>query len=352
MNSATPPLTVALLAVADVTASTVLGMHDLFSAVGRDWGLIVAGVPGEPRLRPLIVGRTAERFRAANDVWLQPHHGLADCPVPDVVCVSDMFVAPGDDLAGRYDPEVRWLRDCHARGATVATACAGVLLPAYAGLLEGQDATVHWGYCDALAAAFPGVRVHRNRALVVSGEGNRLIMAGGGTTWQDLALYLIARFVDVEEAMRVARCYLLDWHADGQQPYAVLSRTRQADDALVARCQAWVAGHYDEPAPVAAMVALSGLPERSFKRRFRRATGMSPLEYVHTLRLEEAKQMLEAGPLAIDAIANEVGYEDASFFGRLFKRNVGLTPAQYRRRFGSLRAALRAARAPTGVRPQ
>lgn len=88
------------------------------------------------------------------------------------------------------------------------------------------------------------------------------------------------------------------------------------------------------------MERLSGLAERSFKRRFRQATGMSPMEYVHTLRLEETKQILETTDLPVEAVANEVGYEDASFFGRLFKRNVGLTPAQYRKRFKSLRTAL------------
>jgi transcriptional regulator GlxA family with amidase domain len=67
---------------------------------------------------------------------------------------------------------------------------------------------------------------------------------------------------------------------------------------------------------------------------------MSPLVYVHTLRLEEAKQMLESNQQPIEAIANEVGYEDASFFNRLFRRSVCLTPAQYRRKFGAMRLAL------------
>ena len=88
------------------------------------------------------------------------------------------------------------------------------------------------------------------------------------------------------------------------------------------------------------MQELSGIPERSFKRRFARATGMTPLEYVHTLRLEEAKHMLETSEMAVEAVANEVGYEDTSFFGRLFRRKVGLTPVQYRKRFGAMRRAL------------
>ena len=83
--------------------------------------------------------------------------------------------------------------------------------------------------------------------------------------------------------------------------------------------------------------------ERSFKRRFQQATGMAHLEDVHTVRLEAAEQLFESGDLPIEAIANEVGYEDAGFFSRLFKRQVTLTPAQYRRRFGAMRRALQSA---------
>ncbi len=89
------------------------------------------------------------------------------------------------------------------------------------------------------------------------------------------------------------------------------------------------------------MVEISGLPERTFKRRFTDTTGMSPLEYVHTVRLEEAKQLLETTDLPVEAVAVDVGYQDASFFNRLFRRKASLTPAQYRRRFGPLSAQLR-----------
>jgi transcriptional regulator GlxA family with amidase domain len=95
------------------------------------------------------------------------------------------------------------------------------------------------------------------------------------------------------------------------------------------------------------MGALAGSPGRTFKRRFTMATGMSPLEYVHALRLEEAKQMLATGDLSVEAIAQEVGYQDAAFFGRLFRRKVAMTPAQYRGHFGAL--ARRLSKAVPGV---
>ncbi len=340
MSTSHFPVSVAILAFPEITASVTYGMYDLFMAAGRDWGFVVDGQPGPALMRPRIVSTRTEAFAAANDVPIAPQATLDECA--DIVCVPELALPPGEPLTGRFTDEIAWLKRCYAQGATLATACSGAVLLAEAGLLDGQEATTHWAYCDILRSRYPAVKVRKERALVVSGEGQRLIMAGGGTSWQDLALYLIARFVSVDAAMQVARINLIDWHAIGQQPFARLAHSRQVDDAVIARCQTWIAEHYHEPSPVSAMVRLSGLAERSFKRRFQQATGMSPLQYVHTLRLEEAKQMLEVGDQPVEAIANEVGYEDASFFGRLFRRNVNLTPAQYRKRFGSMRRALQA----------
>ena len=340
MSKARPPTHVAILAFPEVTPSTVYGMYDLFLSAGRDWGLVVDGKPGTSLIRPRVVSRLDKPFVSASGVRITPEAGLEDGPAPDIVCVPEVAVPPGEPIEGRFDVEIDCLKRRFAGGSVLATACSGAILLAEAGLLDGEEATTHWAYCDVVAKRYPKVTMRPKRALVVTGDGGRLVMAGGGTSWLDLALYLIARCTDVETAMQCARINLIDWHDIGQQPFARLARTRQVDDAIVARCQTWIAEHYAEPAPVASMVRLSGLAERSFTRRFQQATGMAPLEYVHTLRLEEAKQMLEATDQPIEAIADEVGYEDAGFFSRLFKRNVNLTPAQYRKRFGAMRRAL------------
>jgi transcriptional regulator GlxA family with amidase domain len=343
MAASRPPVTVAVLAFPETTASVVYGLYDLFISAGRDWGFIVSGEPGPELLRPRVVSRFAEPFEAANGVRLAPQAPLAAAAGAEFVCVPEMAVPPGEPLEGRFAVEVDWLRQRYADGATIASACSGALLLAEAGLLDGGDATTHWAYCDLMRRRYPAIRVHPERSLVLSGEGQRLVMAGGGTSWQDLGLYLIARIAGLDAAMQVARINLIDWHDVGQQPFARLARTRQAGDAVIARCQEWVAEHYRDPSPVAALVRLSGIAERSFKRRFAAALGMPPLTYVHTVRLEAAKQLLEATDTPAERIAFAVGYEDAAFFRRLFRRHVRLTPSQYRKRFGGLRRALKEA---------
>ena len=335
------PITVALLGTPEASAATLYGFYDLLAGTRRDWHMLHGRPPAASPFRPLVVSHDGAPFTAGNGVRVTPDASFADCPRPDVICVTDLLIPPGTCTDELYQREVEWMRAAWDAGATLASACSGALLLARTGLLDGEDATSHWAYCDLLARDYPHTRWHADRGLIVSGPKQRLVMAGSGMAWHLLVLALIARFASPEEAMQVARINLLGLQETSAVSYASLTHGGRADDALIERCQLWAAQNYRNESPVAQMIELSGLPERSFKRRFRQATGMSPLEYVHRLRLEEAKQMLETGTEAIEAVAAEVGYQDASFFGRLFKREVALTPAQYRRRFGALGARLR-----------
>jgi transcriptional regulator GlxA family with amidase domain len=286
-----PLPSIAILALPEATASVIYGMLDLFCSAGRDWSLITHGEAGKPVLLAEVVAQGTAPLAVANGAMVRPDAALGDRRY-DIVCVPELALHPEAELGPRFEPEISWLRQQHDAGAILATACSGAVLLAASGLLDGHDATTHWAYCDTLARRHPLVRVHRERALVASGEGDRLVMA------------------------------------------------RQVDDPVIARCQQWLARRPDIEAPVASMQRLSGLAERTFMRRFRKAAGMSPIEYVHTLRLEQAKNLLETTQQTLEELAQRVGYEDATFFSRLFRRKVGLTPAQYRRRFGSLRNAL------------
>jgi transcriptional regulator GlxA family with amidase domain len=336
------PITVALLAMPAVTASTLYGFHDFLSGAHRDWAELHGGHAESP-FRSIIVSRDGQPLEGANDVHIVPQASFDTCGSPDVVCVTDFAVAPGEPLGDIYDAEVEWLRERHAQGTILASSCSGAVLLARTGLLEGQDATSHWAYCDVLRRDYPGTRWFPERGLLFAGAGQRIVMAGSGIAWHQLVMALISRFAGAEAAMQVARINLIDWAATSPIAYASLRHGAQSGDSAVAAAQAWAAEHYQHDSPVAHMVTISGLAERTFKRRFVQATGMAPLDYVHHLRLEEAKQMLESGDASIESIAFEVGYSDASFFNRLFRRKVLMSPTQYRRRFGDLRSRLREA---------
>lgn len=334
------PISIALLLLPQTTSSTLFGLFDMFASAGRDWSLVVEGAPGEGLAAPRLVAAGGEPVALWNGVPAQPEARLEQAGIPDLVCVPNFMFDPVEGIAGRFPAEAAWLRRCHEAGAVVASSCSGAFLLAEAGLLDGGEATTHWAYCEPMRRHYPGVTLRPNKVLAATGPGQRVITAGGGSSWQDLALYLVARLLGAEHAQRLARLYLVEWHGEGQLPFAVMARSRQSSDRLVAEAQEWLAAHYQEDVPVASLAARSGLSERSFARRFKEATGLAPLDYVHTLRIEEAKQLLERSTMAVEEIAAEIGYADGSFFRRLFRRRVGLTPATYRRKFQRLHRGL------------
>jgi transcriptional regulator GlxA family with amidase domain len=221
----------------------------------------------------------------------------------------------------------------HRRGALLCSACSGIFLLAETGLFDNVDATVHFFYARDFAAVYPQVPIHPERVLVVSGQREELISSGASMTWHDLVLYLMARYAGATAAQAVARMFALQWHQDGLAPYMVFEGRNDHGDQAVQAAQDWIATHFSVANPIEEMVRRAGLAERTFKRRFTAATGLSPIAYVQRLRIEDAKRRLERTETSVDEISWQVGYEEPAFFRRLFRRVTGLAPGAYRRRF-------------------
>ena len=326
------PLLTAVLATPETGTAGTFIIMDLLSAVGLLWETLHGEAPQAPRFLPRLLTIDGKPYRDIHGVLLQPHGSVADYPAPDIVIIPELAIDPWKPLPDSFAAAAAWIRAAYESGALVASLCSGSMLLSETGLLDGEDATSHWGYCDAIASRHPGIRMRKERVLVLAGEGHRLITTGGFSSWHDLLLYLVGRIAGQEEARRLAKLFLLDWHNEGQLPFAALTVGRRHDDKLLTAAQLWVADNYANPNPVAAMAAQCGLTERSFLRRFRRATGQSPLEYVQTLRIEEAKQLLETTTMPLDDIAAEVGYTEPSAFRHLFRKLVGITPSAYRKK--------------------
>lgn len=326
------PLLTAVVATPETGTAGTFIIMDLLASVGLLWETLHGEAPSLPRFLPKLVTIDGEPYRDLHGVTITPHGSFADFPKPDIVMIPELAIDPWRPMPNSFALVADWVRSAYENGALVASLCSGSMLLSETGLLDGHEATSHWGYCDAIKKRHPGIVMRKERVLVPAGEGHRLITTGGFASWHDLLLYLVGRIAGPEEARRLAKCFLLDWHNDGQLPFAALTVGRKHDDPLVGAAQVWAADNYANPNPVAAMAAESGLTERSFLRRFKKATGQSPLEYVQTLRIEEAKQLLETTDDAFDAIAAEVGYSEPSAFRHLFRKLVGVTPSAYRRR--------------------
>lgn len=327
---------IALLAAPETSPSVLYGLYDVLYSVGAVFPDMTVGEPGPEAIEVRIVASDDKPFRCIGNVMVEPHAPISDIDNPDVVVVCDMYTPIHTAPRGKYPREVAWLRRVHAGGTLVCSVCSGSLVLAEAGLLDGRPAAAHWAYADLFRSTYPKVTLLKDSVLCQSAEADGVVTAGGVTAWQDLVIYLIARLCGKRKACETAKVFLLSGHEDGQLPYAAMTHRTNISDAVIAGCKDWIGANYAASNPVERMVERSGLNQRTFTRRFRAATGYAPIDYVQTLRVEEAKQMLETDELGLDEAGAAVGYEDPASFRRVFKRRVGLTPAAYRRKFRSI----------------
>ncbi len=318
--------------------STVFSILDVLASVGRDWEVLHGQPPAPPIFSASYRTANGAPYWDVNGRRITPDASLDEGPRPDLVIVPEMQFDPNQPLPEDLVSLSRWIAAAFADGATVASVCSGALLLANAGVLDGEEATTHWAYAEMLERNHPRIKVRRERILVPAGEGHRVITAGGASAWEDLLLYLIGRFAGAETARRIAKLYLIEPHDYGQLTYASLAAGRQHADRTVGEAQLWAADNYACPAPVAEMASRSGLSERGFLRRFKRATGQSPADYIQSLRVEEAKQLLETSDVPVEIVAEKVGYTEPSSFRSAFRKRVGVSASVYRRKWRILSA--------------
>lgn len=326
------PRQVSIVALPDAVVSTLTGIFDVMNAFAL-MNLPGGAAGAAPPFQIHIVGETAGPIELASGVPINVQRAVSDIDASDIVIVPSVLLRPEGWTKGRYPRLVEWLRAMHERGAVLCSACSGIFLLAETGLFDGRDATVHFGYARAFAVAYPAVPIHPERVLVITGAREELVSSGASMSWHDLVLYLLARYVGATAAQEVARMFALQWHQDELTPFMVFEGKCDHGDGEIRSAQHWLEQYFSVAHPVEEMVKRSRLAERTFKRRFTQATGLSPLVYVQRLRIEDAKRRLERTEAPIDEISWRVGYEDPAFFRRLFKRTTRLAPGDYRKRF-------------------
>lgn len=334
MPDTTSPTRVAIVATPDSMASPIGGLFEALRSIGE---LTAPEERVASRPDPFeveVVGERAGPLTSASGLEVTVHRAIADVDHADVVIIASMAFGHEEEWTpGRYPQLVRWLAAMHAGGATLCAACTGTNLAAETGLLDGNEATVHWASEQDFRRRHPDVLLRPADALVISGEGGRIVTSGASSAWHDLALHLISTHVGPSTAQAVARFLLWQWHQGGQAPFQVFDPATDHGDAAILAAQRGIAEHFAVASPVDEMVRWSGLAPRTFARRFKAVTGHTPIDYVQRVRVERAKRLLETSGETVDEISWAVGYEDPASFRRLFKRVTGMAPRAYRQRF-------------------
>ncbi|WP_374326015.1 GlxA family transcriptional regulator [Aquipseudomonas alcaligenes] len=284
---------------------------------------------GEPLFEVVVASYDGLPVPSLSGQALQAEVALEQVARTDLVLIPGFLFTLREALPGfhRYRD---WLRQQHAQGAVLAAMCTATFMLAEADLLGGTRATTHWAFAELFRRRYPDALLDERQILC---EDNRLISSGGASAAVDLLLHLVRRFASLELAQLCSRYLLIDNVRGEQSSYVLWSMPKSHGDADILRVQNWLDEHFGQPLLIDELAGRFGFGVRNFKRRFKEATGYTPLAYLQTLRLEKAKQLLETTRMSLDSITFAVGYEDSNSFRRLFQQRVGLLPAAYRKKF-------------------
>ncbi|HEX7747700.1 MAG TPA: helix-turn-helix domain-containing protein [Bordetella sp.] len=307
-----------------VQLSAAMGLTDLFKVAGRTAD---DAEHASPRLlvRHLRVEGDAEPVVVFDSDPDATGEGIGPC---DVLILPPSLEPPiSADAAA---PLARWLHARHGEGSVLASVCAGAFLLAETGLLVGRTVTTHWGSADAFRNRFPDVALDTDRLII---DGGDIISVGGLMAWTDLGLKLVERFLGPVVMAQTARMLLVDPPGREQRYYSGFAPRLTHGDAAIVKAQHFLQANGGKEARLAILAAQAGLEERTFLRRFQKATGMTATDYAQRLRVAKAQELLQFGHSPVERIAWEVGYSDPGAFRKIFFRIVGLSPGEYRQRF-------------------
>ena len=326
------PLDVTIVLIPQGYASEAIAPAEIFHSAGVLWQSL-HGNPPEPRFRVRVASIDGGPITSQCGLQLVPGLSISDVEHTDVIVLSASGLNVQEQIA-RNTSLLPWLRDWHARGAYVAAVCTAAGFLAESGLLDGRRATTHWALADTLRQQYPKVLWHPDRFVT---EDNRLFCSGGVYSAVDLSLYLVEKFSGREVALQCAKAMLLSMPRHSQTGYAVLPLSPPHEDEKIREAEMYLQQRFDRGVSIDQLADAMSMSSRNLIRRFKAATGRVPGDYVQSLRVTAARELLErGGGVSIQEVCTRVGYEDVAFFRQLFKRHTGLSPVEYRSRFAGM----------------
>ncbi len=284
-----------------------------------------------PRLDMKVVAMTTQPIKMAGGLRILPESTLLQSHQSDLIVVPGLWRNPLPVIQ-KSAPLIDWLKHQHSEGATICAAGTGVCLLAESGLLNNKPATTHWYYFDRFARRYPKVQLQRSHFITRSG---RLYCAGSVNSVADLVVHLIELFFDRDIASRVEQQFSREIRKSYDQIYYSMDDAKNHPDEAIIQSQQWIQEHYHRSVQMQQIAEQVDMSLRTFNRRFKAATGLSPSQYLLRLRIEMAKDLLRTTDLGISAIADACGFNDDGYFSRCFKKQENIKPSEFRHRVRS-----------------
>src|SRR5215813_3646053 len=310
-------------------SSTATGPVEVFRHAGMLWNRFT-GMQQINHFRVTTASADGRAVQCDGPIVIKPTAAISNVRKTDLIFIPSTGLSV-DDVVERNAPVVPWLKRWHKRGVPIASVCSGVGLVAATGLLDDKRATTHWSLAERFREKYPSVRWMPE--LMVT-EDHGFFCGGGLNAALDLSLYLVERFCGHDVAMQSAKALLIEMPRAWQAGFAIVPLKTEHSDESISAAQEWLHENFHQSFPLEAPAERVNMSLRNFVRRFKQATGDSPLIYLQKLRVAAAKRLLENDRRSMQEISDAVGYQDVAFFRKIFHRHTGVSPSAYRMKFG------------------
>ena len=225
---------------------------------------------------------------------------------------------------------IEWIANQYQNGAEIASICTGAFLLAATGLVEGKTCSTHWIAAETFKKLYPKVNLVTEKLIT---DESGIYTNGGAFSFLNLLLYLVEKKYDRETAIYCSKVFQIDIDRNQQSPFTIFEGQKDHSDALIKKTQQLIESNLQDKISFEKVAKELAISRRNFDRRFIKATGNTPVEYLQRVKVEAAKKQFETGMKNVNEVMYDVGYTDVKAFREVFRKITGLSPLEYRQKY-------------------
>nr|WP_106529287.1 helix-turn-helix domain-containing protein [Chitinophaga niastensis] len=301
--------------------SSITGSFEILTSANEYWQKI----GNKPMIEVRIAGFMTELKLDAGFFSIYPVN-IKEIKKTDLLIIPSLS-SDHDNVIKENAALITWIMEQYKSGAEIASICTGAFLLAAAGILEGKTCSTHWNAATDFRRLFPNVHLQIDKLITVE-EG--IYTNGGAYSFLNLILFLVEKYFDRDTAIFCSKIFQIDIERSSQSAFFIFQTQKNHGDELICQAQTYIEENLSEKISFEELASKLAISRRNFDRRFIKATGNTPVEYLQRVKVEVAKRTLEKGRKSIFEVMNEVGYSDDKAFREVFKKITGLSPLDYR----------------------
>ena len=307
------------------TIATIVGVLEIFNEANLYWKKT-----GKEINYKIQTAGVSEKTEFSKGITLQPEINISQIKKTNLIIVPPSGIRSNAEVQKGNRTIINWIEQQYKLGAEVASMCSGIFMLASSGILDGKTCSTHWAHAEKFRNSFPDVHL-KEENLITAESG--IYTNGGAYSFLNLALFLVEKYYNKQTAIYCSKMFQVDIERNSQSSFTIFSGQKKHGDDTILKAQAYLEENFSGKISIEFLSEKFNIGRRNFDRRFIKATGITPLDYLQRVKIEAAKKSLEDTRKTVNEVMYEVGYNDTKSFREVFNRITGMSPIDYKSRY-------------------